>query len=261
MAWRLAESLAILRATLMAAYGVEKAKFGTIGDKKHKPPSDHLVDAKGVVAALDVPHSLGLDIKVLAEELRHSQDARIKYVITHGRIFFGGEWKWQPYSGSNPHDKHLHISVKASNYDNNAPWAIGGSMEKITDDEIKILARDLEHVLDVNEGYLNAYRGKTFEGAYRAMSATARHNDILSSIIVNKGDAINVFHALGYEPNENDIAAALGKDWKDWIYNHVLTHPAVKKLVANAARVPELEKQPTEQFQRMADALDRLAAK
>lgn len=67
----------------------------------------------------------------------------------------------------------------------------GGSMEKVTDDEIRILARDLEHREKVTEGYLNAYRGKTFEEAYRAMSATARHNDILAGL--------DSLHALGVD--------------------------------------------------------------
>lgn len=45
--------------------------------------------------------------------------------------------------------------------------------------------------------------------------------------LVNEGDAVNVFTALGYPPNANDKAAAINKDWKQWIYNDVITHKSL----------------------------------
>jgi hypothetical protein len=56
---------------------------------------------------------------------------------------------------------------------------------------------------------------------------------------VNKGDVQNVFRSYGYEPNANDITAGVGKQWKDWYYNDVLTHPKVKEVVKRVACTPD----------------------
>lgn len=138
MAWRLAKSLEVLRNQLNAAYpNRSKASDGTIGDTAHASrPSDHNPNSKGVVTAIDITHDPknGLDCNVLAEALRNSRDPRIKYVIWNKRAFdpynLKGNWDWQPYSGSNPHTKHLHISVKGD-YDNTADWQIGGEMRPL----------------------------------------------------------------------------------------------------------------------------------
>jgi murein DD-endopeptidase MepM/ murein hydrolase activator NlpD len=46
----------------------------------------------------------------------------------------------------------------------------------------------------------------------------------------NRGDAQKIFPALGYPPNDNDLASAeLGKSFKDWFYQDVLTHPGLLK--------------------------------
>lgn len=49
--------------------------------------------------------------------------ARLSYVIYNYRIAgdFNG-WRWGPYSGSNPHDHHVHFSGKASQDAANAPF-------------------------------------------------------------------------------------------------------------------------------------------
>jgi hypothetical protein len=67
---------------------------------------------------------------VLSERLRASRDPRIKYVIANRRIFAsyptGGRaaWVWRPYSGSNPHTTHMHVSVQPDRYDDESPWGI-----------------------------------------------------------------------------------------------------------------------------------------
>lgn len=61
-----------------------------------------------------------------------SRDSRIKYIISNGRIISGTDgpspWVWRRYTGTNPHSRHVHISVKASKsaYDDTQPWKIGG---------------------------------------------------------------------------------------------------------------------------------------
>lgn len=132
MAWRMAKSLDTFLAQLNAARpGRNKASDGGIGDAAHASrSSDHNPwFGPGVVTARDFTHdpANGVDIAALAEELRASRDGRIKYVICNRRIMAGAggpsPWTWRSYSGSNPHTKHLHLSVVASPAaDDASPW-------------------------------------------------------------------------------------------------------------------------------------------
>ena len=133
MAWRVAKSLLTLRDQVNAKFpDRDKGWDGTIGDANHKSRnSDHnpWVDG-GVVTAMDITHDPkgGVDSYKLAEELRQSQDPRIKYIISNRKIASSSTsaWRWRKYSGSNPHDHHVHISVQSSRrlYDDTAPWEI-----------------------------------------------------------------------------------------------------------------------------------------
>lgn len=139
--WRVAESLRKLLGQInTAAPARKKASDGTIGDTSHRNRnSDHnpwIWDEntrKGVVSALDVTHDPAgkCDCNILVASLVTNKDPRIKYIIWNKRIVnsspIGGTnaWVWRSYSGSNPHDKHVHISVKCpkSDYDDNGDWS------------------------------------------------------------------------------------------------------------------------------------------
>jgi hypothetical protein len=138
--WRVAKSLLTLRNQVNAKYpGRSKASDGTIGDPAHQSrASDHnpwIVNAGvGVVTGLDITHdpAHGCDSGVIAEALRASKDSRIKYVISNARIASStakpgvAAWAWRPYSGSNPHNHHCHVSVQtdAARYDSTASWTL-----------------------------------------------------------------------------------------------------------------------------------------
>lgn len=128
--WYLAKSLEVLRAQINEAYpGRDTSSDGTIGDAAHRSrKSDHNPNSRGVVQALDITHdpSHGVDAGELANALRLSEDPRIKYIISNERIAGGANMNWRPYSGSNPHRKHFHISVKdkPSFYNNTGNWRI-----------------------------------------------------------------------------------------------------------------------------------------
>lgn len=135
MTWRLARSLDVLRSQINTRWPARsKASDGTIGDARHAASvSDHNPDKGGVVRALDITHDLskGPDAGALAETLRRSQDPRIKYLISNRRIASSypahgkAAWEWRPYTGSNPHEKHVHISVVADDPgDDVSPWVI-----------------------------------------------------------------------------------------------------------------------------------------
>ena len=140
--WRPAASLRHLLGQVNAlAPGRSKVSDGMIGDTAHQSRnSDHnpwIWDAavsKGVVTALDITHDPGnkCDCNVLANVLQLHKDERIKYVIWNRRIMNSSPingaaaWEWRNYSGANPHDKHIHISVKCDkpNYDSTKNWNI-----------------------------------------------------------------------------------------------------------------------------------------
>lgn len=135
MAWRVAKSLETLRKQINAAHPKRsKANDGTIGDAAHASrSSDHNPWVKegimGVVTALDITHdpANGVDCGKIAEALKASADLRIKYIIWNKRIWNPDvSDRWRKYSGSNPHDKHFHVSVKSTKalYDSEKPWVL-----------------------------------------------------------------------------------------------------------------------------------------
>lgn len=139
MTWRLAKSLEILRAQITeTAPKRAKGSDGTIGDAAHASrSSDHNPWIKdggvGVVTALDITHDPrnGVDCAAIAEALRASGDKRLKYIIWNRRIWTPAKSpNWRAYTGTNPHDKHIHVSVASTKalYDDDGPWAWGGAV-------------------------------------------------------------------------------------------------------------------------------------
>jgi hypothetical protein len=140
MRWRVAKSLEVLRTQINnLAPDRSKVSDGTIGDPDHrKRNSDHnpwVVDGGiGVVTALDITHDLskGCDANEIAQSIRESRDARVKYMIWNRQIAnsspVSGQpaWVWRPYAGANPHNQHIHISVRPDkmHYDAAAPWNV-----------------------------------------------------------------------------------------------------------------------------------------
>lgn len=130
MSWRLAKSLDRLRSQVNAAVpGRSKASDGSVGDLAHSArKSEHNPDANGVVRAIDITHDPkgGFDSYVFAEYLRKTADKRVYYIISNGRIANPGQ-PWRKYTGSNPHDHHVHISVVSDPklYDDTRDWDIG----------------------------------------------------------------------------------------------------------------------------------------
>lgn len=138
MAWRLANSLVRLRDQVNSAYpNRNRASDGTIGDAAHAASaSDHNPNAYGVVCALDLTHHAGyFDAHALAERLRVYRHPALKYIISNSRICSANTgWRWVAYNGSNPHSRHIHISVgqgydgrSVGNYDDTTNWNINGA--------------------------------------------------------------------------------------------------------------------------------------
>lgn len=137
MAWHLAKSLETLRKQFNEmAPNRDVDSDGTIGDSAHASrASDHNEDAQGYVKALDITHDPehGVNTWKIAEQLLASHDPRIKYIISNSRI--GGDedyskrngvppWTFHRYTGSNPHNHHMHVSVDkgGGGLDDTTPW-------------------------------------------------------------------------------------------------------------------------------------------
>jgi hypothetical protein len=139
---RLALSLETLRAQLNAlAPNRSKVSDGWIGDAAHSArKSDHNPNRSGVVCALDITHDPenGMDCHKLAEQLQKGKDPRIGYVIWNGQIMSGSRseraWVTRPYTGTNPHRKHLHVSVVQESllYDDGDEWTLAAPAKKPT---------------------------------------------------------------------------------------------------------------------------------
>lgn len=128
MNWRLAKSLKKLQEQINEmAPGRSRVSDGTIGDAAHSArESDHNPNAQGIVAAIDVTHdpSGGCDGLFLSRSL--IADSRVKYVIFNRQIWKArtGQWEFYGGKGKQPHDHHVHVSVKPDVLDHTQDWAI-----------------------------------------------------------------------------------------------------------------------------------------
>ncbi len=151
MTWRVAKALLKLREQVNARFPTRaKGWDGTIGDEAHASrTSDHNPwvrdNGMGIVTAIDITHdpAHGVDSYRLADQLAQSRDHRIKYIISNRRICSSEvqPWQWRTYTGSNPHDHHVHVSVKPDKrlYDDEAPWEIPmlGKVPTSSPEEVK----------------------------------------------------------------------------------------------------------------------------
>lgn len=101
-----------------------RASDGTLGDPAHAARvSDHNPGHNGLVHAADLTHdpANGCDNNRNAEQVK--DDPRVKYVIWNRRIWNPSISRtWRPYTGSNPHDKHMHVSVTDAGENDTSPW-------------------------------------------------------------------------------------------------------------------------------------------
>ncbi len=96
-----------------------KASDGILPSRAHikqNPTSDH-----NTGHAVDLTHDpvFGIDCHQVFERLR--TDPRVKYLIFKGNIWTPEKGE-RPYTGSNPHNKHIHISIKETAGKDTRPW-------------------------------------------------------------------------------------------------------------------------------------------
>lgn len=155
MTWRLARSLEKLRSQINALSPKRsKVSDGAKGDDAHAArKSDHNPNSREYVNALDITHDPknGVDSYALAKALVANRDPRLSYVISNGKIASREKgWIWRKYTGPNPHNHHVHVSVNQKGETDGSAWSLTGfSAEKAPD------------APDVNKTYPLLKRGST----------------------------------------------------------------------------------------------------
>jgi hypothetical protein len=115
-------AIAVLREATALFPKRKKASDGLLPSAAHvqqSPNSDH-----NTGLAVDLTHdpASGVDCVDIFEKLK--QDKRVTYLIFQGKIWSEERSKEgnRKYTGSNPHNKHLHISIKEACSNDTYSW-------------------------------------------------------------------------------------------------------------------------------------------
>lgn len=148
MPWYLNRALTNFRTAVNARYPHrDRTSDGTIGDTAHAgTSSDHNEDQDGSVDAWDMDVEVNgagrpytADVELLKSVFERHEAAQ--YWI-HNRVVASRSTGWvrRPYTGSNPHDKHIHFNTRTSHEDSAAPWIIPTKGDNdMTDDQARML--------------------------------------------------------------------------------------------------------------------------
>jgi hypothetical protein len=115
-------AIAVLRQATAISPKRKKLSDGLLPSSAHikqSPNSDH-----NTGLAVDLTHDPknGIDCVEIFEKLK--EDPRVKYLIFQGKIWSKEKAKEgnRKYIGSNPHNKHLHISINDGSANDTSPW-------------------------------------------------------------------------------------------------------------------------------------------
>jgi len=115
-------AVALLRQASALAPKRMKASDGLLPSAAHlktSPNSDH-----NTGLAVDLTHDPknGIDCAEIFEKLK--EDDRVSYLIFQGKIWSREKAKQgnRKYTGSNPHNKHLHCSILPAYANDTSPW-------------------------------------------------------------------------------------------------------------------------------------------
>lgn len=108
--------------------GRSTASDGLCASSAHSlqnPTSDHEPDSRGICHAADLTKDVGagVDTHALWNGLAARRDRRVKYLIRDRQIWNPSvALYWRAYFGSNPHDKHGHVSILTAFENDVAEW-------------------------------------------------------------------------------------------------------------------------------------------
>ena len=112
-------AIAVLRQATALRPKRKKASDGLLPSAAHvtqSPNSDH-----NTGYAVDLTHDPLNGIDCVELFIKLQEDKRVKYLIFQGRIW-SQEKGVKEYTGSNPHNKHLHISIKDNSGEDTSNW-------------------------------------------------------------------------------------------------------------------------------------------
>jgi len=126
MSYYLAPSLDALRDEINARWpDRDKKSDGWIGDIGHQgTKSDHNPNSRGSVDAIDIDED-GIDLAAVFAAVKKHPSSR--YWIYERKLYHRLRgWKAENYTGSNPHDKHAHLSIDQDRdaEQDRRPWGI-----------------------------------------------------------------------------------------------------------------------------------------
>lgn len=134
--WHLAPSLVDLVEEIDARWPNRKTTSdGSVGDVSHATrPSEHNPDRdsdgmpRGAVSAVDITKDSAAQMTALRKALK--DDPRVWYYIHDRKIYSRTNgFVAKPYTGSNPHTAHLHVSLQQTKaaHDDTSSWGIASS--------------------------------------------------------------------------------------------------------------------------------------
>jgi hypothetical protein len=112
-------AIAVLRQATAHWPKRKKASDGLLPSKAHvhqNPNSDH-----NSGFAVDLTHDPENGVNCSFLFIKLQQDPRVKYLIFKGKIWSIKNGN-KEYTGSNPHNKHIHISIKEECGNDTSPW-------------------------------------------------------------------------------------------------------------------------------------------
>lgn len=153
--WAVVPALEALRHELdQVAPNRDRTSDGGIGDTSHAArPSGHNPDETGNPEDTDADHvndvrardfdkdlnrpglTMEMVCQYLVRECRAGRITWIKYIIFNRRKWSAiTGWVTRPYTGSNPHDKHMHVSCKPDNASENSTRPVG--LASLVEDDV-----------------------------------------------------------------------------------------------------------------------------
>lgn len=101
----------------------DRTSDGWIGDAAHAARvSDHNPEPDGSVDAIDIDAD-GIDVGVLLNTVVGA--SRVGLVIHRARWCSPATgWQWRTYTGTNPHNGHVHISCTDAGQADTSPWGL-----------------------------------------------------------------------------------------------------------------------------------------